>query len=234
MKKKNVICFIAARMGSKRIPKKNIRKIGGKPLIAYTIEKALDSKIFDHVIVSTESEEIARIARKFGADVPFLRPKKLANDFSTVREVMIHDIKKLKEIGYNFEVLVNRDCTAPFIRNKDISNSIKLLKKKKGDAVIAVYKQHFNPYFNIVEINSKGLLRLCKGTGYTLKRRKEVPLVYQISGLHIFDVNRLLKFGNKWSPKTIPYEIPPETGLMIDTELEFQIAKLMFKHHLIS
>ena len=125
------ICFIGARGGSKGIPKKNIKLIAGKPLIAHTIESALNSKIFSHVIVSTEDKEIAKIAQKFGAEVPFVRPKKFATDSAGFADVMNHGIKKLFSLGYNFEIIVNRDCTVPFIRNQDIKRTIQLLKKNK-------------------------------------------------------------------------------------------------------
>ena len=114
------ICLIAARGGSKGVPKKNIRKLAGKPLIAHTIEKALDSNIFSSVIVSTENNEIAKISKKYGAEVPFIRPKKLATDSASTDDVIIHAIKKLYSIGYKFEIMVSRDCTVPFIKNSDI------------------------------------------------------------------------------------------------------------------
>ena len=88
------ICFIAARGGSKGIPRKNIRKFAGKPLIAYTIEKCINSQIFSHVIISTEDDEIAKISKKYGAEVPFMRPKKLATDQAGTSDVLLHGIKK--------------------------------------------------------------------------------------------------------------------------------------------
>ena len=139
------ICFIAARGGSKGVQKKNSRIIAGKPLIAHTIEKAINSKIFQHVIVSSEDSEIISISKKFGAEVPFVRPKNLATDSASMNEVLLHAIKKLYSLGYKFDILVNRDCTVPFIQNKDIQGSVKLLKQKKCDAVFGVYRQHHNP-----------------------------------------------------------------------------------------
>ena len=118
---KKSICFIGARGGSKGVPRKNIRKIGGKPLIAYSIESALKSKIFSHVIVSTEDKEIASISERYGAEVPFLRPKKLATDRIGFAPVLYHGIKKLYSLGYDFDIIVQRDCTAPFIRIKDVT-----------------------------------------------------------------------------------------------------------------
>ena len=125
------ICFIGARGGSKGVPKKNTRLLNGKPLIAYSIESALNSGIFQSVVVSTEDNEIARIAKKYGAEIPFMRPKKLATDTAGMYDVILHGINNLKSSGYIFDILVNRDCTVPFIQNRDINETIKLLKKKK-------------------------------------------------------------------------------------------------------
>ena len=145
------ICIIPARGGSKGVPKKNIRKIDGKPLIAYTIKSALKSKIFSHVFVCTEDSDIARISKNFGAEVPFLRPKKLAGGSVPIDAVLVDFINKIISLGYKFDTFVWRDCTVPFIRNKDILGSIKLLKKKKANLVIGVYKQHLNPYYNVLK-----------------------------------------------------------------------------------
>ena len=223
------ICFIAARGGSKGVRSKNIRLLGNKPLIAHTIEKALDSNIFSSVIISTEDNEIAKISKKFGAEVPFIRPKKLATDSASTDAVIIHAIKKLKSLGYKFEIMVNRDCTVPFIRNIDIKNSIKLLVKKNCDLVCGVYKQHHNPYFNLMELNSKGFLKFSKNTKNRITGRQNAPIVFQLNGLFSFYTERLLKYGKLYMPKTIPYEIPLETGLMIDTEFEFKIAEMINK-----
>jgi len=221
------ICFIGARGGSKGVVKKNTRLLNGKPLIAHTIESALNSNIFASVIVSTENDEIAKIARKYGAEIPFMRPKKLAKDKSGMYEVILHGINKLKSLGYSFDILVNRDCTVPFIRNKDISGTINLLKRKNCDAVYGVYKQHHNPYFNMMEKNDKGYLEYSKKMNKKIKSRQAAPIVYQLNGLFTINVNRLLEYG-KWNmPKILPYEIPPETGFMIDTEFEFQIAEMI-------
>jgi len=220
------VCFIGARGGSKGVPNKNIRLLNGKPLITYSIETALDSNIFSSVIVSTEDERIGRIAKKYGAEVPFIRPKRLATDSAGMDEVIIHGIKKLRSLGYTFDILVNRDCTVPFIRNVDVTGSIELLKEKKCDAVFGVYKQHHNPYFNMMEPNSKGFLKYSKKLRKKIKTRQNTPTVYQLNGLFTLYVDRLLH--TKWHMlKVLPYEIPAETGLMIDTEFEFQIANMI-------
>jgi len=224
------ICFIGARGGSKGLTRKNLKLLGKKPLIAHTIESAINSKIFSSVIVSTEDEEIASISKKYGAEVPFLRPKKLATDSTSMTDVMLHGLNQLRSIGYKFEIFVNRDCTVPFLRSKDIKNSILLLKKRKCDAVFCVYKQHHNPYFNMMEKNSKGYLQFVKNPNDRPNRRQDAPIVYQLNGSFAYDVNKFLKFKNPFPPKSLPFEIPYETGLMIDTEFEFKIAELLLSH----
>lgn len=223
------ICFIGARGGSKGVPKKNIKQIGGKPLIAHTIKSSLESKIFSHVIVSTDDNEIAKIAKKYGAEVPFLRPKKISADNTSMDKVIEHAINKLFSLGYDFDVLVNRDCTAPFIRISDIKKGISLLGRKKSDLVVAAYKTHLNPYFNMMEFDSNEILKFSKKTKKRVTNRQDAPIVYQLTGFQIINVPRFLKYKKIYMPRILPIEIPPKTGLMIDSEFEFQIADYMFR-----
>ena len=223
------ICIIPARGGSKGIPRKNIRRMLNKPLIAYTIEKSLESKIFSHVIVSTEDQEIAHISKKYGAEIPFMRPKNLAKDTTGMAEVLIHAVTKLNSLEYDFDIFVNRDCTVPFIRNSDRSSSINLLKKSKCHAVYGVYVQHLNPYFNMMEIGTNGYLEFSKKTKVKPIRRQDAKKVYQLNGLFTYDTKQFLKFTNQYPPNSLPIEIPPESGIMIDTELEFKIVEMMLK-----
>ncbi len=225
----NVFCIIPARGGSKGVPKKNIKKINGKPLLGYVIESALKSKIFSHVVVSTEDNEIAKIAKKFGADVPFKRPKSLASDYAPMDKVLLHAVKTLYKLDYDFDIFVWRDATTPFIRSVDIKKSIKMLKKNNASIVTGVYRQHLNPYFNIVEKNSNDFLKLCKPLKIKARSRQEAPSVFQLNGLYVYDAKKFLKLKKTDLSKTLPHEIPVETGLMIDTEFEFEIAKLLIE-----
>ena len=224
------ICLICARGGSKGVPNKNIKLLGKKPLIAHTIEKAINSKIFSHVIVSTEDKKIIKIAKKYGAEIPFVRPKRLSGNLTPIGDVLLHAIKKLYSLGYEFDIFVNLDCTVPFLTKKDISNSVKLLIQKSSDAVYGVYDQHLNPYFNMMEINSKGFLTISKKLATRPRSRQESPKVYQLNGLFAYNAKKFLKTGNPIMKNALPYLIPLETGLMIDTETEFKIAELMFAH----
>lgn len=224
------ICIIPARGGSKGVPKKNIKIIAGKPLLGHVIEEIKKGDIFSHIIVSTEDKQIANIAKKWGAEVPFIRPKKLATDSASMDSVLLHAVETLYNLGYKFEIFVWRDATTPFIKNLDIQKAIQLLKRKKAVTVTGVYIQHLNPYFNIVEKTNNGYLKLSKKLKHRPLSRQEAPKVYQLNGLYVYDAQKFLKFKNTNFSKTIPLEIPMETGLMIDTPFEFNIAKMILEN----
>ena len=225
------ICIIPARGGSKGVPKKNIRKIDGKPLLGHVIEHVKNSGIFSSVIVSTEDKETSQIAKKFGAEVPFMRPKNLATDTTPMDKVLLHAVKELHNLGYEFDIFVLRDATTPFISSTDIKKSIQLLKKRKVPIVCAVYEQHLNPYFNIVEKDSKGFLKLSKKLKTRPKSRQQAPKVYQLKGLYTYDTKKFLKIKKTDFSKSIPLEIPIESGLMIDTPFEFLITKSLLENN---
>ena len=223
------LCFIGARGGSKGVRNKNIRKLGDKPLIAHTIISALNSKLFENVVVSTEDPTIAKIAKKYGAEVPSIRPKRLATDSASMVDVLIHGIKKLRDLGYKFDAIVNRDCTVPFIKNSDIKGALDLLSKNKCDGVVTVYQQHLNPYFNMMEKDVHGFLKMSKKLKHQIERRQDAPIVYQLNGVFCLDVKKFIKNKKILTSRILPYEIPVSTGLMIDTEMEFQIADMIVK-----
>lgn len=223
------ICIIPARGGSKGVPKKNIRIINGKPLLGHVIESVKKSGIFEHVIVSTEDFEISQIAKKFGAEVPFVRPKNLATDFAPMDKVLLHAVKELYKKKYEFDIFVWRDATTPFIRDIEIKKCINILETTNAKIVAGVYEQHLNPYFNIVETKKNGFLKLCKPLKVRARSRQEAPKVFQLNGLYAYKTKEFLKIKKTDLSKTVPCEIPIETGLMIDTEFEFELAKELFK-----
>ena len=222
------ICLITARKNSKGVPGKNIKLFLKKPLIAHAIRSSIRSKDFQTVVVSTDDKKIANIAKKYGAEVPFIRPKKISSDSSSMDDVILHTIQELKSIGYEFDILVNRDCTAPFVKNSDIRGSIQLLRKKKCDSVVAAYKTHLNPYFNMMELNSK-FLEFSKKTKRNIKSRQSAPVVYQLTSFQTINVKQFLKNKKIYTPKVLPFEIKAENGLMIDTPYEFTIAECLGK-----
>ena len=231
MKDKSVkpICVIAARGGSKGVPNKNIRKLGDIPLIAHSIKTAISSNLFSSVIVSTENSKIAEISKQYGADVPFLRPKKLATDNASMTDVLLHTITELRKLNYNFDTIVNRDCTVPFIDKKDIQGAIRKYYSKSCNLVCGVYKQHHNPYFNMMEITKGEYMDFSKKLKKQITGRQNSPVVYQLNGLFVLNVENFLKTKKFYSTKIIPYEISVEHGFMIDTEFEFQIAEMVTK-----
>ena len=160
------ICIIPARAGSKGVKGKNIRKLNGKPLISYAIESALKSEFFSHVIVSTEDRNISNIAKKYGAEIPFLRPRKLASDNSDIIDTLYYTIKKL-ESDYSFDSVMLRDCTCPFIDQNDMKKIINSFKNNDCDSVYSGVLAHPNPYFGMGELNSKQYL-------FTPKKLKKI------------------------------------------------------------
>lgn len=228
------ICIIPARSGSKGIPKKNIRSMKGKPLIAYTIETAVNSKLFSHVIVSTEDPEITNISKQYGAEIPFTRPNYLATDTASNDEVLLHAISELHSIGFKVDVTVMRDCTVPFIDENDMKGALDLLNKSNCDAVFASVRAHPNPYFGMMEFNSEGFLEVSKVADKNYySRRQDTPIVYDIVGLFIHDVRKLLQTKNIIVPKILPYEISKEHGHMIDFEIDFKIAEFLLEQKLV-
>lgn len=131
------VAIIPARGGSKRIPRKNIKNFLGVPIIAYSIRAALESNIFDRVIVSTDDNEIAQVALKYGAEVPFMRPKEISDDYAGTHEVMSHSVKFLLDSGFNPKNVCCIYATAPLIKSSDIKKGLKLLNKGKYKSVLS-------------------------------------------------------------------------------------------------
>jgi len=223
------ICFIPARGGSKGIPKKNIRLLGNKPLIAHTIESALNSNLFESVVVSTDDDEIARISKQYGAEIPFMRPQELSADDSTFDDALLHCVKELFTQGRRFDIIAARDCTVPFIDKDDMKGAIELLIKSGCDSVFSVCHAHPNPYFGMFEANAMGFLEPSKISPKPIKRRQDAPIVYELNGLYVHSVKRLLETGKMFTNKILPYEISKEHGFMIDYEIEFKIAEIMYE-----
>ena len=150
----STLCVIGARGGSKGVPGKNIRLLAGKPLIAWSIEQARSSPLIDHVVVSTDDEEIAKISKNYSAEVPFKRPASLASDKAGKWEVWQHALKECEKFyNKNFDIYVDLDCTSPIRDVEDINQAIKKYKQSNLDAIFSVCESRKNPYFNMVEYN---------------------------------------------------------------------------------
>jgi len=207
---------IPARGGSKGIKNKNLRKIFGKPLISYTIKDALGYKEIYKIIVTTDSPKIANVAKKFGAEVPFLRPKELAKDRIPMLAVLKHALIECEKIyAQKIKGIVLFDPTSPIRDKSDIKKALNIFLKKEPDLLVAVARSKRNPYFNMVKVNNKGYAQTVLKGNFT--RRQEVPLVYDITNnCWIFSRRAILK-GWRIPKKAISYEIQ---GFYIDIDEE--------------
>lgn len=226
---KVVLCIIPARGGSKGLPGKNIKKLSGKPLITYSIEQARDSKYIDRVIVSTDSREIADISEKYGAEVPFMRPKKYAEDNSSIFDVLLHAMDRLeKKEKYSFDILVLLHVTAPLRNSEDIDNCIELLVKKDADNIFSVTPANRNPYFNMVEVSKDGKVRLIKKGSFAT--RQSAPEVFDMNAsIYVWWKDILKKKKRTLLENSHIYIMPKERSVDIDDAIDFKIAETLLK-----
>lgn len=230
----NIICVIGARGGSQGLPNKNIKLLLGKPLIAWSIEAAISVKEINKVIVSTDSEEIAQISKAFGAEVPFKRPKKLSGSEVGKFDVWKHALLEAENYyKQNFDIFVDLDCTNPLRDNYDIVNCIKQLIENKNngvDTVFSISKSRKNPYFNMVEKEENGYLKLSKPLSKKILRRQDAPIVYD----HVASIYTILSSQVKNGQGLLSgfaqgYDIGENKSFDIDSELDFEIIEFLMK-----
>jgi CMP-N-acetylneuraminic acid synthetase len=222
-----VVAFIFARSGSKGLPGKNIRPLGGKPLIAWSIEHALAVKRIERVIVSTDSEEIAKVARQYGAEVPFIRPAELARDDSPEWLAWRHAVNYVRETtGALPNELVSIPTTAPLRLALDIENCLDEYEKGDADIVITVSDAHRSPYFNMVKTNNDGSVGLVNPPQSTLPRRQDAPPVYDMATVcYVANPEFVMSHSGIFEGRVRAVHVPSERAIDIDTLLDFQIAE---------
>lgn len=225
----NIIALICARGGSKGIHNKNIKIFDGKPLIVRSINQAKETKEINKVIVSTDSEEIAKIAINAGAEVPFMRPKKLAEDNTPEWLVWRHALENIKKMDGNYpDILISVPVTSPLRNVEDLENCLNEFKKSKADIVITVTDPHRNPYFNMVKINEEGLADLVITPEKKITRRQEAPDVFDMTTVaYVTTPKFVLEKNGIFSGKVRHVYIPIERALDIDTPFDFRIAELL-------
>jgi len=223
--------LIPARGGSKRLPRKNILPLRGRPLIAWTIEAALGCRQLDRVIVSTDDPEIADIARAHGAEVPFLRPAELASDTASSRDVLLHALHTLTEQGEHYDYLVELQPTSPLRDAGDIAGAIKLLLKKNADAIVSVCPTDHPPEWSNT-LPADGSLRHFFRPGIRGRRSQDLPPSYRLNGaISIFNCERLLRTGDTaMDDKAYAYIMPRERSIDIDTALDFHLAEAILDY----
>lgn len=225
-----IVAIIPARGGSKGIYKKNIRMLREKPLLAYSIEKGLQCQLIDRVIVTTDDEEIARVAKEYGAEVPFLRPKELAQDTTPMIPVLRHAVTYLeKEENIHIDIIVLLSPPAPFREVSDIESCIKKLMEEEVDSVISVCETEHNPYFQMVEFRDNRIVRLLK-EGKIITRRQDAPMVYRLND-SVYAIKRdvLMRENRILTDNTIGYVMPAERSLDIDHPLDFEFAEFLIQ-----
>ena len=222
------IAIIPARGGSKRIPRKNIKEFLGKPIIAYSIEAALKSGVFDEVMVSTDDEEIAEIAKKYGASVPFMRSEKTANDYATMENVIEEVILNYKKMGHNFDIFCCLFSTAPFLSPHIIQNSYKIIKESGDSALIPVI-QYSYPIQRALYIDNESHLRM-REPEHIHTRSQDLQKMYHDAGIFYWmKIPEFLDSKEILCNSTGFMILPEESVQDIDTIEDWKIAETKYR-----
>jgi CMP-N-acetylneuraminic acid synthetase len=221
--------FIFARGGSKGLPGKNIRPLMGKPLIAWSIEQALSVNRIEKVIVSTDSEEIANVARAYGAEVPFIRPKALSEDNSPEWLAWQHALDFMsKSTGRLPEVMVSIPVTAPLRSSSDINNCLDEYEKGDVDAIITIADSYRSPFFNMVKADKKGYIDLVIKSDTSFTRRQDVPEVFDITTVcYVVNTKFVISNDSLFQGRVKGVKVPRERSIDIDTLFDFEIAEAL-------
>lgn len=230
MTEKKILGAITARGGSKGIPKKNIRPLGGKPLLAYTIESAKQSQLITHLIVSTEDEEIAAVARGYGALVPFMRPVELAGDDVHHLPVLQHAVKTMEEqLGVVFDYVVKLQPTSPFRTVEDIDGTIRLLAETDADSAVTVVEVDENHPLKMKKIENGRLMPYCFPEPEGIPRQF-LPKVYKRNAaVYVLKRDNLLLKNREYGDDVAAYLMPAERSIDIDNEFDWLKAEHMLE-----
>jgi len=224
-----MLCTICVRSGSKGIINKNIREIAGKPLLAHSILQAKASNLFQTIAVSSDSDEILDIANYWGADYLIKRPARLATDQAAKVPVIQHALLAVEKIvKHKFDIIVDLDATSPLRVISDISNVVNLLERNQVSNIITGTPSRRSPYFNLVEINNSGTVKLSKSLSKPIFRRQDAPNCYDLNAsIYAWYRDVLLKNQSIFNEDTMLYIMPEERSIDIDSELDFQFVELL-------
>lgn len=226
-----VLCTICARGGSKGVKNKNIKLLGGKPLIAYTIEQAAQSGLFEHIVISTDSDAIAQSAQEYGAEVFFKRSAEMASDTAGKLDVIRDAFKRSEEYyGCTFDTLIDLDATAPLRSVQDIVDSYGQFLRDDNDNLITAMPSRRSPYFNLVEVDASGKVALSKKLSDGVVRRQDAPKSYDMNAsIYIWKRDVILNENTLFLEKTGLYVMPEERSIDIDTELDFEFVEFLMR-----
>jgi N-acylneuraminate cytidylyltransferase len=221
---KRILGIVAARGGSKGLPKKNILQLGGKPLIAWSIIAAAGSQYLDRTIVSTDNNEIAEIARSAGGDVPFVRPTELGTDDASIIDVVLHAVDNLSET-YDYVMLLQ--ATSPLRTSSDIDETILVCRKRDASACVSVTPVTKGPWW-MHQVDQDGYLHPFLNDGLADRRRQEYPrLVMPNGAVYLAELEYLRSKKSFYGDRTIAYEMPPERSPDIDAAIDFKLAEVL-------
>lgn len=227
---KQCIAIIFARGGSKGLPRKNIRKLNGVPLIGYSIRIAKQIEVIDHVIVSTDDLEISDVAKNLGAEVPFIRPKYLAEDDTPEIDCWKHAIRFFeKDVRYcNMKYILSLPPTSPLRAKEDVEKAISCLINEKPDLVVGISESDKNPYFNMVKIDQNGYISLVCKAPKKFIRRQDAPKVHNITTIvYATTVDYVLRSDNLYDGNVKGVIVPRERALDIDNRIDFAFAEFL-------
>lgn len=225
----NVLCTICARGGSKGVKNKNIKLINGKPLIAYSIEQAKACGLFEHIVVSTDSDDIARISKEYGAEVFFKRSAEMSDDTAGKLDV-IRDAFKRSEEHYEkkYDYLIDLDATAPLRAVDDVTQSFQQFINNNNDNLITAMFSRRSPYFNMVEVGIDGKVKLSKKLGNNIRRRQDTPKSYDMNAsIYIWKRDVILNEHTLFLQNTGLYVMPEERSIDIDSELDLKFVTFL-------
>lgn len=221
------IAIIPARGGSKRIPLKNIKDFLGKPIIAYSIRAAIDCGLFDEVMVSTDDDEIAEIARNCGASVPFIRSKENANDYATTVDVLVEVLESYKALNRTFETACCIYPTAPFVSAEILQKSYQILQNEGFDALYPVQKFSFPPQRSVIFENKK--LRWQNPENAQVRSQDLTPLYHDAGQFYFFKTEKLLLNRSILTENTSGIVISEMDSHDIDNEEDWQVAEFKYR-----
>lgn len=230
-KDKTFLAIIPARAGSKGLPGKNIKELCSKPLIAWSIETGLNSKYIDKVIVSTDSQEIAEISKEYGAEIPFLRDKNLANDTASSFSVIKNVIEFYRNSNIYYDYIVLLEPTSPLRETSDIDLAIENLIASTADSIVGISKtEDQNPAF-LVHKDSKDFISGYENNKMKVLRRQDIKDVFFFEGtIYVSKINTLLEKETFYHESTVGYEVPKYKSLEIDDIYDFVMVEAIMKH----